>query len=477
MQVQIPEAGRLTQRRRSGLALWLMVSAQFMVILDFSIVNVALPTIQRKLGFSPVGVEGVITAYATAFGGALILGGRIADLLGRRRMFVAGLAAFAVTSLACALAVSPALLVVARAAQGLSAALLAPAALALLTTTFAEGAERNRALGLFGAATAVGFVAGQILGGMLTDAAGWPAIFLINVPVSLLVAVASGAIPADARSPGRRVPDIAGAVLITAAMALAVWAPAQGAERGWASIGFLAPMAAALGLTVVFVVVETKRADPLMHLSMLRSAWMAGTCGVTAITGALNGAVVLLCTLFLQHVHEYSPLRAGFAFVPTGLAGLAAGTRLASPLITRFGLRTVLTTALLVSALAIGGLSSLPGGYLPLLPWLIVIGVSFTTAAVATTIAVSTGVESAEQGMAAALRQTAFQLGVAISVAVLVAVAASRTAGLLGGATPMSRAQALTEGYRLALIVAAGLAVAGAVVTVTTLRRARSRAA
>ena len=452
------------------MALWLMVSAQFLVILDFSIVNVALPTIQHALGFSAVGVEGVITAYATAFGGALILGGRVADLLGRRRMFAVGLTAFALTSLACALAATPALLVVARAAQGLSAALLAPAALALLTTTFAEGPARNRALGLFGAATAVGFVAGQVLGGVLTDVAGWPSIFLVNVPVGLLLAAASRVIPADARAARRRVPDLAGAALVTAAMALAVWAPTQGAEHGWLSAGFLVPIASALALTAVFVVVETKRADPLMRLSMLRSAWMAGTCGTTAITGALNGAVVLLCTLFLQHVRDYSPLQAGFAFVPTGLAGLAAGTRLAGPLVTRFGVRTVLTSALLVSALGIGGLSLLPAGYLPLLPWLIVIGVGFTTAAVATTIAVSTGVAPAEQGMAAALRQTAFQLGVAISVAVLLSIAAAHTTALRSGANPLSTSDALAAGYRVALVVAAGLALAGAVLTVSTLR-------
>jgi MFS family permease len=292
-----------------------------------------------------VGVEGIITAYATAFGGALILGGRVADLFGRRRMFTVGLLAFAATSLACALAISPAFLVVSRAAQGLSAALLAPAALSLLTTTFTEGPERNRALGFFGAATAVGFVAGQILGGVLTDVAGRRRIFVINVPVGILAAAASRVIPADHGTPARRVPDVAGAVLITSAMALAVWAPTQGAEHGWASASFLAPMVAALVLTAVFITLESRRADPLIRLPMLRSAWMVGTSSATAITGALNGAVVLLCTLFLQHVHGYSPLQAGFAFVPTGLAGLVAGIRLAGPLVTRFGVRTVLTAA------------------------------------------------------------------------------------------------------------------------------------
>lgn len=476
--MEVDVARMRPDRQRPGVALWLMVSAQFMVILDFSIVNVALPTIQRSVGFSPVGVEGVITAYATAFGGALILGGRVADLLGRRRMFIAGLLAFTLTSLACAVAVSPAFLVAARAVQGLSAALLAPAALSLLTTTFAEGSERNRALGYFGAATAVGFVAGQILGGVLTDAAGWRSIFIINVPVGALAAAAAArAIPADRTAPAWRVPDVSGAVLITAAMALAVWAPTQGAEQGWGSAGFIAPMAAAAFLAVAFVVAEGRRRDPLVRLQLLRSAWMAGTNGTTAITGALNGVVVLLCTLFLQHVHGYSPLQAGFAFVPTGLAGLAAGTRVAGPLITRFGVRWVTTWALLISAGGVGGLSLLQGGgsYLPLLPWLIIIGASFTTAAVATTVAVSTGVAGHEQGMAAALRQTAFQLGVAISVAVLLSVAASYTHTLLTGTSPHSPAAALTAGYRLALAITAGLSAIGAVISATALRPARPR--
>jgi EmrB/QacA subfamily drug resistance transporter len=464
--------------RRRGLALWLMVSAQFSVILDFSIVNVALPTIQRSLRFSPVGVEGVITAYATAFGGALILGGRLADLLGRRRMFTAGLLAFAATSLACALAPSAAFLIVARAAQGLSAAVLAPAALSLLTTTFAEGAERNRALGLFGAVTAAGFVAGQILGGVLTDLAGWRSIFIINAPVGVLAAVAATqAVRADQGAGARRVPDIAGAVLITAAMALAVWAPAQGSDRGWTSADFLVPLAAAVILAAAFVIIESRRADPLIRLSMLRSRWMAGTSAATAVTGALNGVVVLLCTLFLQHVHGYSPLQAGLVFVPTGIAGLAAGTRLAGPLVTRFGVRTVLTASLLASAIGVAGLSLLQGGgsYLPLLPWLVIIGAAFTTAAVATTVAVSAGVAPGEQGMAAAIRQTAFQLGVALSVAVLLSVAASYTATRLSGAHPQSTESALTDGYRLALAIAAALAAVGAAVAAAALRPGRPR--
>ncbi len=461
-----------------GLALALMVTAQFMVILDFSIVNVALPSIQRALAFSPVGVEGVITAYAAAFGGVLILGGRLADQFGRRRIFITGLLAFAVTSLGCALASTAAILIVARVLQGLSAAILAPAALALVTTTFTEGAERNRALGVFGAATALGFVAGQVLGGVLTDLIGWRSIFIINVPVATVAALLSrNAIAADGPIKTRRVPDLLGAVLITSSMALLVWAPTRGAQRGWASTGFLAATAVALMLLATFVMLEARRRDPLVRLSILRSRWLAGTNAATAITGALNGATVLLCTLFLQQAHGYSPLQAGLAFVPLGLTGLLFGVRCAGPLITRLGVRAVLTGAPLIAALAIAGLSRLPGGgdYLPLAPYLILIGASFTTTAVATTVAVSSGVAPHQQGMAAALRQTAFQLGVALGVAILLSIAASHTSNLLASAHPPGRSDALTAGFRLSLTILSGLSALGAFIAYAALRSRTAR--
>jgi EmrB/QacA subfamily drug resistance transporter len=457
------------QRRR--LALALMVAAQFIVILDFSIVNVALPSIQRSLRFSPAGVEGIITAYATAFGGLLVLGGRVADLLGRRRVFVTGLIGFAATSALCAMASSPLFLVCARAAQGIAAALLAPSALALLTTTFAEGAERNRALGVFGAATAAGFVAGQVLGGVLTVLIDWRAVFAVTVPVGVLAAwLAPRALDPDPPGSARRLPDLPGAILVTTAMGLLVWAPTRGAQRGWGSSEFLIPLAAAIVVTAGFVAVELRSENPLLRLGMLRSRWVAGTNGATAITGALNGAVVLLCTLFLQHVDGYTPLKAGLAFVPTGLAGLLIGTRFAGPLITRFGVRAALTVALIVSTIGILGLSRLPTDYLLLLPPLVVIGASFTTAAVATTVAVSTGVAADEQGMAAGLRQTAFQIGVGLGVAVMLSIASSHTASLLHDAHPANPAAAQVSGYQLALVLLGGLSAAGAIIAAATLR-------
>ena len=450
-----------------------MVTAQFMVILDSSIVNVALPTIQRSLNFSAVGIASVITAYAAAFGGALILGGRISDLLGHRRIFITGLLAFALTSLACALANSPLLLVVFRVTQGLSAALLAPAALALLMRTFAEGAARNRALGVFGAATSLGFVTGQILGGALVATVGWRSLFLINIPVALVAAaLTKRTIAPGAGRKGGGSPDILGAGLIMIAVAMFVWAPAAGAEYGWTSARCLAPIACAVVLTAIFVAVEQRIREPLVRLSMLRSRWLAGTTVATAITGA-NGAVVLLCTLYLQRVHHYSPLLAGLAFVPTGFAGLITGMKLAGPLLTRFGARAVLSGAPLLSAVAVLGLSHLPSAapyYLPLLPWLVVIGFSSTVAAVATTVAVSTGVSPGEQGMAAALRQTAFQLGVALGFAVFLAIAAAYSQGLVSDSPAIGRGAALVAGYRLSLVILAALSSLSSAVTLVTLR-------
>jgi EmrB/QacA subfamily drug resistance transporter len=460
--------------RPHRLALALMVSAQFMVILDSAIVNVALPTIQRSLGFSAVGVEGVITAYAIAFGGVLILGGRLADLLGRRRMFAAGLAGFGVTSLACALATSPAVLIAARVLQGLSAAALAPAALALVVTTFAEGHERNRALGVFGIATSLGFVCGQVLGGLLAATAGWRAVFLVNVPVAVLaVALTYRALSADPPRPARRVPDIPGAALITAGMALAVWAPARGAQDGWGSPQFLVPLAAAIGLLAVFGLAETRRRDPLIRLGMLRSRWVAGANLVTAATGILNGATMLICTLYLQQAHGYSPLLAGVCFIPAGLAGLLAGARLAGRLVTRLGVRAVLGGGSLVSAVMAGGLSLLQGNgsYWPLLPWLIGIGASFTTCAVATTVATSAGVARDEQGMAAGVRQTSFQLGVALGVAVLLSIAASRTSAISAHSPHLAASAALTSGFRLSLRILAVISLIAAALSRAMLTR------
>jgi MFS family permease len=393
-------------------------------------------------------------------------------------MFAVGLVGFGVTSLACALAASPAFLIVARVLQGLSAAVLAPAALALVVTTFAEGQERNRALGVFGIATSLGFVAGQVLGGLLTATVGWRAVFFINVPIAAVVlALTYRALRADPPPSSRQVPDILGAVLITAGMALAVWAPARGARSGWGSPQFLVPLAAGIVLLLAFGLAETRRRAPLIRLGMLRSTWVAGANLVTAATGILNGAAMLLCTLFLQQAHGYTPLLAGLAFIPTGLAGLIAGAKVAGRLVTRFGVRAVLGGGSVISAIMVGGLSLLPGNgsYWPLLPWLIGIGASFTTCAVATTVATSAGVARSEQGMAAGVRQTSFQLGVALGVAVLLSIAASHTSAILAHDPYQAVSAALTSGFRLSLRILAVVSLVAAALAYTMITRPAAR--
>ena len=426
-------------------------------------------------------MEGVVTAYATAFGGALLLGGRLADRLGRRRVFSGGLAAFSAASLACAAAPTATFLVTARAVQGLGAAAVAPAALSLLTTTFREGAERNRALGMFGAATALGFVAGQLLGGVLTDLIGSPAIFVINVPVGVAGALlALCTIPPDGPRAGRQFSDALGALLATAA---AAWpcgrrprAPATAGTPvrsycrwpppscSWRVPGrrIPAPRPAAAARAAHFPVDGHHQRRRVRHRRAQRSR--------------------------RAPVHPVPP--AGPRLQPaggrTGLPANGGGRVLRwhparRTAHHRAGVRIVLAVSLFAAAAAVLGLSQLQGGgtYLPLLPWLVAIGASFVTAAVATTVAVSSGVAPDEQGVAAALRQTAFQLGVAIAVAALLSIAASRTTAVLepahSSATAATAGQAaagaLRAGYQLALRLCAGLAAVGGLVALACLKR------
>jgi len=457
--------------RWNWLALALMVAAQFMTILDSSIVNVALPTIQHELGFSRIGVQAVVTAYNTAFGGALILGGRIADLLGRRRVFVAGMAAFAATSLVCGLAGNAASLVAARALQGLAAAVVAPAALSLLTTTFPEGPRRNRALSVFGVATVLGFVGGLLLGGALVGWLGWRSVFLVNVPVGAAVAALAPRLLAAA--PPRRVPlDVSGAALVTAAMALIVLAPTRGAALGWTSPQCWLPLLGALGLLAAFVRVERRSPAPLVRLEVLRGAPLRVGNAVTFTLGAANGAVHLLFSMYLQQVLGYTPLQAGLAAAPMGVASLVAGL-LAGRLAGRVGLRATIATATAAAALCIWLLASATAvdqRYPVLLPIIVPLSVAFIVTSVSATIAATTGVADAEQGLAGGLRQTSFQLGIAIGVALLLSIAA-------GGAGAATRPAALVAGFQLALRVLAALMAATSAAALVGLRGAAAGAA
>lgn len=447
-----------------GFGLVLILAAQFMIVLDGSIVTVALPSIQRSLGFSAVGVESVITAYNAAFASALILLGRLADLVGKRRVFIVGMIAFAVSSLLCGVSNGPALLIVARILQGFSAAAIAPSALALLTARFPEGPTRNRAMSMFGIATVLGFVGGLVFSGLLVAAAGWRAVFWVTVPVGLLTAVLTRWWIAPVPRQRRRI-DVLGAVLITAAMGSLVAAPAAGASDGWTSAPFLALLAAGIALLAAFAVAETRHPEPLIPPGFLRNRVVRTANVVSLAAGAMPGAGYVLLTLYMQQVLHFSPLRAGLVIVPTGLLSMVIGL-FAGKMVTRFGLRRTAAAAPAVGGALIAVVASqmVPGQNGIVLALLIMpMGVAFLYTTVSSTIGTVTGVRKEEQGLAGGLRQTTFQLGPALGVAVLVSLAAAWTQHLRASAVAGGGPAALADGYRIGLLVLAVAVVAVAV--------------
>jgi len=454
---KLPAVGRSP----SALALLVVLSAQLMVVLDFSIVNVALPSIQRELAFSATGLEWVVTAYAITFGGLLILGGRAGDLFGRRRLFLAGLLAFAAASLLGGFASSAGMLVAARTAQGVGAAVIAPTALALLTTTFAEGPARNRALGLYGATGSVGFVAGLVLGGALVTGVGWRAVFWVNVPIAIAAALLGWrSLPLDRHTLHTGRLDLVGAILVTFAMAALVYLPSALSTDGRGSLSALAVVLVAVVLLAALVVWELHQPVPLVRFGIFRLRTVTAANAVTLFFGAWNGGEVLVLALYLQRVLGYSPLLAGIASVPQGLAGLLAGlwgARLAD----RFGVKPVLlaTTALAVVGHLLLSRVGTQGEYLLVATALLAIGFGNGGTAFAATVAGSAGVSDTEQGFVGGLLNSSRQIGSGLGVAILTAVATSVTAIHHG---PL--AAALTAGYRDALVTAALFAAAAFVV-------------
>src|ERR1700760_3039607 len=357
--------------RRQPLQLALILVAAFMVVLDFSIVNVALPSIERELHMPSAAVQWVVTGYAISFGGLLILGGRAADLLGRRRMFVIGLVAFALASLAGGRARDPALLIAARVVQGAGAAIVAPAALSLITTGFPEGPERTRAIGLYGAVSSVGFVSGQVLGGVLVQFTSWRAVFLVNVPVGLIAAALS---PAVLGHPGRAAAarnkirlDVRGALLITGAVTLAVFAVSQGAVLGWTSPLVIAPAATAAAATAVFMKAETRHPQPLIRPSLLHRKGLRDGTTLAFLLGLWNGGEMLVLSLYLQQVLHESPLFTGLIIAPQGVVGFAAGV-IGPRVGGKIGVRRLLVLTAAAAAAGFLVLTQLPAvGYSPVL--------------------------------------------------------------------------------------------------------------
>jgi len=452
---------------RRWAALVLLCSASFMVILDASIVLVAIPSIKRELDFSAGGVQWVPSAYALTFGGLLLLGGRTADLLGRRRVFMAGTGLFALASLLCGLAWTGDILVLARALQGVAAAVMAPTALSIVMTTFQEGAERNKALGVWGATGGLGGAAGALIGGPVTDGLGWQWIFFINVPVSLLLVALSPVLLRESRGHGRRAFDLTGALTVTAALALLVYAVIQApASSGGSTLGLIAGSIALIGL---FVLVERRSAAPLVPLRIFRSPALVAGNLVTLAFGMSAYGLNFVLTQYAQLVLGYSAVQFGVAC--SVLAASAIGGSFAGQsLVTRIGLRPVAAGALVLAGIGCTLLSRVTAdsGYFEVVFWaLVIFGPGLGAGTVAGSIAALSGVAEYDAGVASGVQTASFQVGGALGIAILSGVAAAHSAGVATAhSAGIATAEALTSGYRLAfgagwVFVAVGLLATG----------------
>jgi EmrB/QacA subfamily drug resistance transporter len=463
---------------RRWYALALLCGAFFMVILDANIVIVALPSIEADLGLSEQGLQWVISAYALTFAGLLLLGGRAADLLGRRRVFMVGLLFFTAASLVCGLAWSPGALIGARAFQGIGAAIMTPTALSIVSTMFPEGAERNKALAIWGMNGAFGATAGYLIGGPLVDGPGWEWIFFINLPVGLIALALCPVLLRESRATtARRSYDPAGALTITGALVLLVYAVVEAPDAGWGSMQTILLFAAAAVLVAVFAVIESRHPAPLVPLRMLRSRTLVGANAVMLLFGTVAFGMPFIVTLYAQQVLGYSALEFGASFVVTPVAA-AVGMIVAQAAVAKVGFRPVAATgmallgagSLLLTQPSVGG-SYFGDIFFGILVFGLGIGPVFATA----TIAALAGVAEREAGLASGLSNTAFQLGGALGVAIVSTVAVSSSEGFLAsneGADPLV---VLTEGFQsafVACVVLAGIGVALALLLLGRPRRA-----
>jgi EmrB/QacA subfamily drug resistance transporter len=455
---------------RRWAALVLLCVAQFVDVLDINAVVVALPSIGRELGFSRGDLQWVITAYVLFFGGFLLLAGRLADLFGRRRIFVAGLVLFSAASLGCGLSGSPLALIVFRAAQGLGAALVVPAALAIISTTFPEGRERNFAMGVWTAVAAGGGAAGLVLGGLITDALGWEWIFFVNVPVGAAgVALSFVLLEAGRGETTSRRIDLPGAVTVTAGLVLLVYGFTRAEGAGFGSPLTLGTMALAAILLAAFVFVERSVSDPLVPLRIFRVRALTGSALVAFANTATTSPVGVLAVVYLQEVLAYSPTLAGLLGLPFSLS-VVVGSFLGSRLVGRFGAGLTMTWGLLgicAATLISAGISA-EGGVGYVVSGAALSGFALGCSAVAATTRGTSAMED-ERGLASGLLNSSAQVGTAIGLAVLFTVAAARADTLTGGGEPT--AETLVAGYRLAFYVGAGLAVAGALVALFVVRK------
>jgi EmrB/QacA subfamily drug resistance transporter len=463
--------------RAKNLALVLLAMTQFVIVIDASIVNVALPSIGAHLHFARADLSWVVNAYTLTFGGFLLLGGRMADLLGRRRMFMLGLVLFSVASFAGGIAQSEGWLIAARAVQGLGAAIVSPAALSIITTTFAEGAERNRALGIWGAVAGAGGAAGVLLGGILTSGLSWRWVLFVNVPIGIVAAMLAPRTLLESRAEdaGRSF-DLPGAVTVTAGLSLLVYAVVDAVNSGWGSTATLLRLAGAVALLVAFLVIELRQRYPLMPFSIFRLRTLRGANIVGLLIGMSLFSMFFFISLYLQDVLHYSPIKTGVAYLPLAV-GIILSAGAASQLVTRVGFKAPLILGLLLIAGGLLWFSQVPprGSFAsdvlgPSLLAAVGLGFSF----VPVTIAAVTGTDPHEAGLASGLINTSQQVGGALGLAILATIANSRTQSLFHAGVHSS-AVALTKGFDRAFLVGAGFAVAGAILAAVLISSRDSR--
>jgi EmrB/QacA subfamily drug resistance transporter len=471
----MPRAGQ-----RKWLALVVLGAAQFMVVLDVSIVNVALPSIQQALHFSEQNLLWVLNAYTLVFGGFLMLGGRVADKLGRRRVFMFGVALFSVASLMCGLATSSIWIVAMRAVQGLGAAIASPAALSILTVTFSEGRERNTALGIWGAIAGAGAAFGVLLGGIFTQEFGWSWIFFVNVPIGAAVIFASPFVLAPSLPEGQqRGFDVPGAVTVTSSLVLLVFGLVKSTSWGWTSPGTVGVLVASAVLMVLFVIIERRTTAPLVPLSIFRNRSLSVSNVVALILGASIFSMFYFLSLYMQQVLGYSALKTGVGYLSVALAIIVA-SGVAQNLVAKFGVRSVLAAGMFLAG---GGLVyfsqvSVHGSYLwTLLPGFLLAGVGMGLSFVSVTIGAVSGVSPREAGVASGLLNTSQQIGGALGLAVLSTIAVSVTTTFVATRprNPQVAIAGLIHGFSVAFWFGALLAAAGGIVALVGLARSPTR--
>ncbi len=472
-------ATRPTAKVNPNAVLAVVAVAQFMVILDSTVVNVALPTVQGALGFSEQSLSWVLNAYTLMFGGFLLLGGRAADRLGRRRLFIAGIGLFSAASLICGLAQSEGMLLVARGAQGLGGAMVSPAALSIILTTFAEGAERNRALAVWGAIAGAGGAIGLLLGGVLVQALSWRWVFFINVPIgAAVVALAPRIVPESrSESAARGGYDVEGAVAITLGTIALVFTLIKANGWGWTSGRTLAGFAIAAALIAGFVLIERRHEDPLIPLGIFKNRSLAASDATMLVLAAALFGMFFFCTLYLQQVLGYSALKTGLLYLPFSVTLIGASAA-ASRLVDSFTPKPVLLTGLFIATAGFVILTRVSGhgDYTShVLPAMIVLGAGLGLSFVPITISATNGVAATESGLASGLLNTTQQVGGSLGLAILSSVSTSRVTSALDSGSPVSLA--LTHGFKGAFIVAALLCALGFVTALVLLPRRRRRVA